>query len=210
MDKGKDKNKNNKYHAFKIDNLLIIENEDGDVIKRYKINPHTSRVKENKNRSRNDSVVSRALTAVGLKSKGHSSVPPSINEESAVEGSSKKGPGMLKKRTLTPAPVGGVQASLTLEDAPSSEEDLGDSYDMDDSEDYDDNAYESETEFERQRRLNALGETVAPADQDDEELPPLPVGTHAGNDGSGSAEGKKKQKSAVVKSALSKTLGLNK
>lgn len=209
VDKGKDKNKNNKYHAFKIDNLLIIENEDGDVIKRYKINPHTTRNKENKNRSRNDSVVSRALTAVGLKSKGNSGVPPSLNEESAVEGSSKKGPGMLKKRTLTPAPVGGVQASLTLEDATSSEEDLGDSYDVDDSEDYDDNAYESETEFERQRRLNALGEMVAPADQDDEELPPLPVEAHGGNDGPGGAEGKKKQKSAAVKSALSKKLGLN-
>lgn len=210
VDKGKDKNKNSKYHAFKIDNLLIIENEDGDVIKRYKINPHKSDDDKSKNRPRNDSVVSRALTAVGLKSKANSGVPPPVDEEKAIEGPSRKGPGMLKKRTLTPAPPRGVQDSLDLEDEPSSEEDLGDSYNMDDSEDYDDNAYESETEFERQRRLNALGEMTAPADQDDEELPPLPVEAQTGNDGPGTAEGKKKQKSAAVKSALSKTLGLNK
>ncbi|CAI4046162.1 Nha1p SKDI_12G1830 [Saccharomyces kudriavzevii IFO 1802] len=210
VDKGKEKDKNNKYHAFKIDNLLIIENEDGDVIKRYKINPHNSGDGRSTNRSRNDSVVSRALTAVGLKSKSNSGVPPPAGVGKAMEGSSKRGPGMLKKRTLTPAPVGGVQGSLNLEDETSSGEDLGDSYNMEDSEDYDDNAYESETEFERQRRLNALGEMAAPADQDDEELPPLPVETQGGNDGPGTVEGKKKQKSAAVKSALSKTLGLNK
>ncbi|CCD26026.2 Nha1p NDAI_0G02500 [Naumovozyma dairenensis CBS 421] len=68
-----------KYHAYKMDNLLIIENNEGDVLRRYKITP---RERSNSNSSSNATtnskdikptgVVNKALTAVGLRSRNSS------------------------------------------------------------------------------------------------------------------------------------------
>ncbi|SSD59013.1 related to Na(+)/H(+) antiporter [Saccharomycodes ludwigii] len=70
-----------KYFAYKIDNHLIIEDGNGDVLRRYKINVHSSnknksgesivedgstKKKANTNRERSGSVFNKALSAVGL------------------------------------------------------------------------------------------------------------------------------------------------
>ncbi|KAL6945254.1 hypothetical protein ACO0QE_002703 [Hanseniaspora vineae] len=62
-----------KYYAYKIDNQLIIENESGEVLRRYKIKTHEKATKKSskddadKNRPRSDSFMNKALQKVGIK-----------------------------------------------------------------------------------------------------------------------------------------------
>lgn len=185
-----DADRNNKYYAYKIDNLLIIEDDEGEVLRRYKINTHNDKTK-NISRGRSESVVSKALSAVGLKGKAQPSNSGNLETDD------------LKKmvRNLTPAPKGTIP--------PSDEEDYDDSDEGDEDEEYydditeqdgedseysrDDDSYddeggdlansafgyngedEPETAIERERRLNALGQSSAPRDEDDEEEPPTPL-----------------------------------
>ncbi|SMN20691.1 similar to Saccharomyces cerevisiae YLR138W NHA1 Na+/H+ antiporter involved in sodium and potassium efflux through the plasma membrane [Maudiozyma saulgeensis] len=190
-----------KYHAYKIDNLLIIENEEGDVVRRYKINPHANE-NENENENNNDDtgVVSKALSAVGLRSRAASSArrPPVKDGNTRKQSISKSAVNKIKQpatnRILTPAPTqmysssraNAYKESESGSDYTSDENDSIE-YDDDDDEietndDYeyetsDGSDYESETEFERQRRLNALGLTNAPigGGEDDEEEEPTPT-----------------------------------
>lgn len=189
-----DADRNNKYYAYKMDNMLIIEDEEGEVLRRYKINTHADRTGT---RPRSSSVMAKALSVVGLKKQSSSSSEkPNPTED-------------LKKmvRNLTPAPKNNRPRSdedLDEEDE-SEDEELSDDddYSYDDDEDDDDNygndsdsaddieTYGSEEEniadsggisddasetmIERQRRLNALGHVSAPRDVDDEEEPPTPI-----------------------------------
>lgn len=195
-----DADRNNKYYAYKMDNMLIIEDEDGEVLRRYRINPHADK---NVTRPRSQSVVSKALSAVGLKSKA----PSAYNKEKHHNQTED-----LKKmvRNLTPAPKRTQRSDedLAEEDEESEDDDDDDeeSYDDQDAADmseedsdmiedsdlsedvetYDsdqdimarDNSQEPETEFERERRLNALGHVSAPRNDDDEEEPPAPSDAH--------------------------------
>lgn len=92
----------NKYYAYRIDGQLIIEDKEGEVLRRYKINPHsnTSRKKnEEKLGTAGGKVMNKALSAVGIKNKAAASnnrqtKSPSPNAE-----------GNLKMvRNPTPAP----------------------------------------------------------------------------------------------------------
>ncbi|CAL9732815.1 na(+)/H(+) antiporter [Monosporozyma unispora] len=173
-----------KYHAYKMDQELIIENEDGEVVRRYKIHHH-----ENSNKKKLDTV-NKMLNSVGIRRNNSTKSKTSTDASSSIH-EGRYAPEVLTKkhRTLTPAPhkaTGYVPMS-------ESEEETGDSYDddeddttddsgvsndeYDDSDDYSDGFdEESETEFERQRRLHALGQAPAPEDatqndDDEEELP---------------------------------------
>lgn len=191
-----------KYHAYKIDNLLIIENEDGDVVRRYRINPHSD--ENNDNNDTNAGVVSKALSAVGLRSRAASSAtrPPQRDNSTKQQQSNLKPKVSPKQsardRILTPAPTqlystdhnkideeseseytDGDSDSLDYDDE-NSDHESDDDYDYDSSDASDD---ESETEFERERRLNALGlshsSTSNRRDEEDEEEPVKPADSRA-------------------------------
>ncbi|QLG74484.1 hypothetical protein HG535_0G03670 [Zygotorulaspora mrakii] len=212
-----DADRNNKYYAYKIDNLLIIEDEEGEVLRRYKINTHADKTK-NFARERSGSVVSKALSAVGLKAKPQPSNPSSAETQTDD----------LKKmvRNLTPAPKN--RHSLSEDDEEEDEEEDEDEEEEDGDEQYEDDTdqYEDDSEYsgdrdsydeesgdlansvlgysgeeepetaiERERRLNALGQFSAPRDDDDEEEFPKTSEAHH-NAGSNAA---RKMKTTIGK-----------
>lgn len=187
-----DTDRNKKYYAYKMDHMLIIEDEEGEVLRRYRINTHDEK---SATRPRSASVMAKALSAVGLRSKQNSNANDKVPNQTED----------LKKmvRNLTPAPKN---------THPRSDEDIGeedeDDDELSDNDDYsydyeqeNDNGSESaddaqsyydsdeanitdngavsdaasETVVERERRLNALGHVSAPRDVDDEEVPPTPI-----------------------------------
>lgn len=61
--------KHRKVFAHQCDNMIYIENEEGEVIRRYKVNKHTSSVPARSSRLRSSSIVGKALSLVGIKDK---------------------------------------------------------------------------------------------------------------------------------------------
>lgn len=155
-----------KYHAYKMDQQLIIENEDGEVIRRYMIHHH-----QNSKRRKSDAIVNRVLNSVKIRrSNSINSDTNTVPSSTSIDNNLLLKQLTKKHRTLTPAPTkvtGHTSLSYSDEDEANS---TGDSYD-DDEEDTTDESYsdeyiddsegESETEFERQRRLHALGQAPA-------------------------------------------------
>lgn len=57
-----------KVYAHRIDNIITIENEDGDIIRRYKVNRHVSNPPNpTPNRSRSSTLVGKMKSLVGMK-----------------------------------------------------------------------------------------------------------------------------------------------
>lgn len=169
-----------KYHAYKTNGELIIENEDGDVIRRYKIHHH-----ENTNKKKSQRV-NKMLNSVGIRRNGSTKSKDSTEASSPIQ-DERSAPEVLTKkhRTLTPAPhmaAGYIPMPFSEEETDDSfeedEDDTTDNSEVSDSESYSDESDEdSETEFERQRRLHALGQAPAPrvpdVDDNDEEVMPI-------------------------------------
>ncbi|AAS54319.2 AGL172Wp [Eremothecium gossypii ATCC 10895] len=174
-----------KYHAYKVNDILIIENEDGEVLRRYRINTH----KENgrprtkprpRTKTRSSSVVTKALSVVGLGRSKNSS--PSSEDEAEPSDDLNQRP--IQARRLTPVPsayppvvTGDVTGYTDIEDEDEDEDESYRSTDLSDQahSDSDAPAFEDEeTEVERARRLTALGAFSAPrCDDDEEEVPRL-------------------------------------
>lgn len=173
-----------KYHAYKMDQQLIIENEEGEVIRRYKIHHHPD-----SNKKKSDDMVNKVLSSVGLRRSASAKSQTSDISSISTGPEPQSEPLTKKHRTLTPAPQ---KATKYIHRVSSDEEEDGDEDTIDsdeytgdeeyESEEYtddsnadEDNEDESETEFERQRRLHALGQAPVPhqhtADDEDEELP---------------------------------------
>ncbi|CCE82861.1 Piso0_002613 [Millerozyma farinosa CBS 7064] len=55
-------------YAHRVDNFIFIENADGEIIRRYRVNPHT-KVKEDKSNQGINSVFNKAISLVGIKNK---------------------------------------------------------------------------------------------------------------------------------------------
>lgn len=159
--------KKTKYHAYKMDQYLIIENEDGEIIRRYMIHHHPSSQKK-----KSDAIVNRLLNSVGLHrnisiSSDANTLPSStsLDNDISLEQLTKK------HRTLTPAPHK-VARHASISDSEEIDDNSGEDSYNDDEEDTTDESYtdeyigdseeESETEFERQRRLHALGQAPTP------------------------------------------------
>ncbi|SCV04578.1 LAMI_0H17260g1_1 [Lachancea mirantina] len=196
-----DEQNHNRYFAYKIDNELIIENEDGDVLRRYRINTHESTANDSKQKGGNSGVVAKALSAVGLSRK---SAAPDTGGEKGIE---PLGLSKLKDRKLTPAPTQGNLAPVESEHESEEEQGTDSDWDSDGDEIYEsenedsDSNDEPETAVERARRLTALGHVSAPRREDDEEESP-PV-TFA------MPESPKKERDSTVggvKAALERTL----
>ncbi|CCE81932.1 Piso0_002613 [Millerozyma farinosa CBS 7064] len=55
-------------YAHRVDNFIFIENADGEIIRRYRVNPHT-KAKEDKSNQGINSVFNKAISLVGIKNK---------------------------------------------------------------------------------------------------------------------------------------------
>lgn len=158
-----------KYTAYRVNDELIIENDEGEVIRRYRINHHESRASPitetfdpnaiPKRSSRSSTVVGgigKALSAIGLKAKHPLTAP---REEDTNSGSTK-------------------DEDEGDEDEDESEEEEDEEEDEDEEsaqESYDEDQGMEETAVERARRLQALGQVGVPRDEDDEEEMPVSV-----------------------------------
>jgi CPA1 family monovalent cation:H+ antiporter len=135
-----------KLVAYKTGDHLIIENADGEIVRRYKVNHH----KKDGSRKRTGSILSgvagKALSVVGLKT--------TLTGESKESGKS---------------PVSPVTPHNIIEES-DEEDDEGDERDESSVEELED---PEETAFERQRRLAALGQILNTDESEDEEDEPV-------------------------------------
>lgn len=152
VEKGKSHGK--KYFAHQVDNLIVIENSDGEIVRRYRLNKHETP----RNRTRSSTLVGKALSLVGLKSKEGTS--GQAQEEAT---SAPNSPQLNEKidrlavpdrRRFSPDPLDDVLDHL-LE--PSESE-----YETEDD-------LPEETEVEKRRRLAALGQISDGRNDSDEE-----------------------------------------
>lgn len=144
-----------KFVAYKTGSHLIIENEDGEVVRRYKVNQHDKEPTGSR-RSRSGTLLSgyagKALSAVGLKN--------SISSANKESKSAHVGSAVDHK--FIAAPKEEDDESEEDDDESSVESESPSATAAGDDE-------EEETDFERQRRLAALGHLSNSDDSDDEE-----------------------------------------
>lgn len=152
VEKGKSHGK--KYYAHQVDNLIVIENSDGEIVRRYKLNKHDT----SRNRTRSSTLVGKALSLVGLKNKGASNA-----KEKGESLATPTSPPVNKntERLAVPGRCEPSQGSLDdildlLVEASGSE------YETDEE-------LPKETEVERRRRLAALGKISDGRNDSDEE-----------------------------------------
>lgn len=173
-----------KVYAHQVDDFIVIENADGDIIRRYKVNRHPSRARSNTN----SSMVGKALNFVGLKkapkqetqvhdlekNNRNEVLIPTLDDtenpnhplkdpkfENAIETK-------LTKLLLNDKKEGSHTLSGANTDAlaiPESEEESSSGTEETDEDD----EMMHETEIERKRRLAALGEMPTARRDEDEE-----------------------------------------
>ncbi|KAH3673587.1 hypothetical protein WICMUC_003584 [Wickerhamomyces mucosus] len=171
----------NKYIAYKLNDQLIIENHEGEVLRRYRIKHH-KQISE-VNRPKSASVASglgKALKAVGITNKLGE---PEIKIEDKIDLSpvQTEKDNSADSSSASAAPTSPANHSIDIipEDVihnHSEEDDI--SEEEEEEEDYE------ETEFEKRRRLEALGQIRAHRNDDDEEeevVPQTPVKTAFAN-----------------------------
>lgn len=156
----KKKGTKKKYIAHQVDNLILIENMDGEIVRRYRVNKHAEK---QGNRSRSGSLMNKALSLVGIKTRDSQtsgaeegqSIPIVVttpNGESATSA--------LKNETPVVR-----NPSIVYEELDGLFDPTEDS-DLDESE-----SFTEETEVEKRRRLAALGQItdLQRADSDEED-----------------------------------------
>ncbi|GEQ66794.1 hypothetical protein JCM33374_g457 [Metschnikowia sp. JCM 33374] len=149
--------KGKRYYAHQVDNTLFIENADGDVIRRYRLNRRTS----GKSRSRSGSLVGKALSMVGLKTK-----EPKPSKEAQIEKDTVSQ--IIPEINVT---ASGVPSVIREEPQHGHSE----ASDVEESEieaseiESDEADLPQETEVEKTRRLAALGHIANGRHADDEE-----------------------------------------
>jgi Na(+)/H(+) antiporter len=176
-----------KVYAHQVDNMIVIENEEGDIIRRYRVNRHMSQSRPSA-RLRSGSLVGRALSRFG-KRKEEEAAPP-------VSGTPQEGALLVKEHDLrdpqSPLRNPLVENRLELKiadilrskhasmptkrpsDVPEEEAGLGlgaSELGLEDSQDLEasDEDILEETEVEKKRRLAALGLRSGQRRDDDEE-----------------------------------------
>lgn len=148
--KKSEKGSGKRFYAHKIDNLIVIENDEGEIVRRYRVSKHHSNsTSSHKTRPRQGSLVNRAMSKLGLAK--NSNVTATESEQ--AESQQPPGPAIARKSSPSPA-------------IPESDE-----YDDDSEADEDESDVDlpAETEVEKKRRLEALGHLPARRDADDEE-----------------------------------------
>lgn len=180
-----------KFFAHQIDNLIVIENSDGEVVRRYRVNKHINPNKPKPQlaaRARSGSIVNKALSLVGIKNKDTPAdanaakeaglpdtaaleSPLPVPEEEKVEiphnisphdDEKKFNKSMERKLTgMIEEETGVGSHALVLEEENPSS--------VEDTAESDELEGEKETEVEKKRRLAALGHLSNRRDLNDEE-----------------------------------------
>lgn len=179
--------KHRKVYAHRTDNFIVIENADGDIIRRYKLNRHSS------TRKRSNKVVSKMMSLVGIKNKN-----AKANHDSSIPGANDEDIEMNEKQNVLIPQNDGIYTSndpmkdpkfesaienkltniLTNKDknVDNSKEGAQDSVDSHDEDEYysdsdisDEDEILQETEIEKRRRLAALGQMPTTRREEDEE-----------------------------------------
>lgn len=152
----KDDPNKRKVYAHRVDDLIVIENEDGDIIRRYKVNKHAPAT-----RPRSSSIMGMMKSMVGIRPV--ESAPPEISVTDLEHGTQHKI--LLPDEENTPAAAQKLEdkiANMLQEDHHHHPDHI--------SEESDDDDDEEETEVEKKRRLQALGYLPSTRrDREDEE-----------------------------------------
>lgn len=154
------------FFAHQIDDLLVVENADGEIVRRYRVNkrPKTDRTP----RQRSNSIMGKALSLVGKKKKapennGEQSMEEAAaanqipEREASVESGDHEVPDITEKHVepVRPKLPPAVRRRLSTAANVTSNKKTG--------------SGEEETEVEKKRRLAALGEISNDRDANDEE-----------------------------------------
>lgn len=153
-----------RYYAHQVDDILFVENQDGEIVRKYRLNRHKP-----KSRQRSELIVQRALSKVGLRNKTKEIEKEKVNDPvcAIVDsiGSGEKDQisplvepdsrltqrvnELLSASGQSATQSGGTQSSSKTRKSANRER--------------------GETEVERRRRLAALGRIDADRDEEDEE-----------------------------------------
>lgn len=144
-----------KYFAHQVDNLIVIENSDGEIVRRYRLNKHEAP----KTRNRSGTIMGKALSLVGLKNKDGNN--PEQGEAPPKPGS----PPINEKVDRLAVPSRGRLSPEPLYDGLDTLLDhSGSEYETEDD------GLPEETEVEKRRRLAALGHIADDRNDSDEEV----------------------------------------
>ncbi|CCE62227.1 hypothetical protein TPHA_0C00710 [Tetrapisispora phaffii CBS 4417] len=178
-DEKRNDNNKSRYYAYKVGDIVMIENADGEVLRRYRIKTKTDSSGQNEN------VLHKTLSKLGLKNRREAISDQNLNKEQNDIAHSEDPFTKKMRRNLTPAPKNvsisreGSLIDEDLEETSIEEPDLqnfdtqsynGSGYEMsingeandhnhssDDNDDSYSSGEESETSIQKIRRLAALG-----------------------------------------------------
>lgn len=157
----RDDPKKRRLYAHQIDNLIIIENEDGEIIRRYRVNRQVPQV-----RKRGNTLMGRAKLALGFGAKGSGG-----DEEWTMGQPQDPAPFVSPEGALDDPANPRLEARLNQALKPRQEQAQPEADDEELSEDSEaEESDEGETEVERRRRLQALGKLPTKNRPDDEEV----------------------------------------
>ncbi|KAF6070113.1 Alkali metal cation/H+ antiporter Nha1 C terminus family protein [Candida albicans] len=150
----KDDPNKRKVYAHRVDDLIVIENEDGDIIRRYKVNKHAPAP-----RARSGSIMGMVKSMVGIKP------PPEISVTDLEHGTQHKI--ILPEEENTPM---SSKTEQKLEDTIANILQENHTQPISEESADEESADEEETEVEKKRRLQALGYLPSSRrDREDEE-----------------------------------------
>lgn len=153
------KGKGKRYYAHQVDDILMVENEDGDIVRRYRLNRHKQ------GKARSGLIVQKALSMVGIKNKdkeaSSSTTAAEVKHQAPAEAQGVYAESILLGKTDSKM-TKKVNALLNPKQAQETDVDTSMEATSSDNE-------KEETEVERRRRLAALGRIDASRDASDEE-----------------------------------------
>lgn len=186
-----------KIYTYSIGDMLVCENEEGEIVRLYKWNkkgsgdePSTSAEgKASKTRSRSSTLVERAISLVRGRSNqsndtAHSAPSPASPSRVASVSSDHSAPapapplfqvtnsdGVTSSKVRMSSPRRHIRRHSTVEEEDDDDEASSNSFEDEEDEDDDDASFDSdnETPVERRRRLAALGKLPTLKHDDDEE-----------------------------------------
>ncbi|RLV92025.1 hypothetical protein JA1_003337 [Spathaspora sp. JA1] len=173
----KDDPNRKKVYAHQIDDLIVIENDEGEIIRRYKVNRHTKERADT--RARSGTLVGKMKSILGFAEPTVNTPSINVSNYDLEHGNNKIVPHHDEGDSRMDAKIEGKLVNMLNKSPPpeladhEDEEDSEVSQDseVEDEEDTEEDISdeEEETEVEKRRRLQALGKLPIRRNQDDEE-----------------------------------------
>lgn len=146
-----------RYFAHRVDNLIVIENEDGEILRRYRVSKHADQAKSTKSRSRSGTLVNKALAYVGIRPKDRQKPGATSRQEGQSPSLAVSGAAANELvKSLTNGAADNTAAHRSSSIVYGEGDDLFDP--TEDSDLQEDESFPEETEVEKRRRLAALGQ----------------------------------------------------